>query len=136
MSVVRRSSTRILWYFNMRVKNTLLLSMYLSIMTQWFSKLIMVYQIGRHGFRSGGTYFQGLTEDPEDNFISSKYELTEQGMKQMYDINKFKLKINAHWLYVHNNQITTLKFVEFWKTTLKLKCSIHFQKFSLYFVKD
>ena len=41
--------------------------------------------------------------------MPSKYELTEQGMKQMYDIKKFKLKIKSHWLYTYENQITTLK---------------------------
>ena len=44
------------------------------------AKILLVYQVERHGARSGKVGFDGLIEDEDQNFVVNGFSLTKLGL--------------------------------------------------------
>ena len=66
-------------------KKTMLFILLVWFILSWNSKLLMVYQVGRHGYRSPKSKFEGLIEDESQNFNKFKELLTNYGLQQTFE---------------------------------------------------
>ena len=64
---------------------TLILLLALLLLSLWNAKFVMVYQMGRHGYRSSNITKRGLLQDDSLSFRKGKNSLTNQGLRQTFE---------------------------------------------------
>ena len=63
----------------------LILLIALLLLPLWNAKLVMVYQMGRHGYRSSKITKGGLLQDDSLSFRKGSNSLTNQGLRQTFE---------------------------------------------------
>ena len=71
------------------------------------AKVVLVYQVARHGARSSPKVFSGVIETPDENFVRGNQTLTRLGLEQTYE--RGVLSVNKYNHLFENSHMSNIK---------------------------